>query len=354
VGVWAAISLNRVRFHHRVVLAGLEVWEFGRRAFSTESDSIIASCVQAPWPRGVDARWFDSEVIKYQFFEVSHQRADFLDHTSFFWTVVAARVCCRCAMALSFEWLCRYSSLSLLGVLINDCVRWFMLPMGSTLLVLHIRSWCLPHSVDTLDIRNDEDTTAWWMSGVRNSFFFFWLYKGTIHGQVGMGKVAGSLQAGIGCGIVLLHRCRLPRESMTSIHIMCGCVRVGVWVCVGVWGCVWCVWCVWSVVCVRCVYCVSVYVCMCVCAVCACACTCARARARACARVCVCACVCACMRVCVCACVHVCVACIACVRVCVCACACVCVCVCVHVRVCMDVRLSACRVKCVCVCEMSV
>jgi hypothetical protein len=54
------------------------------------------------------------------------------------------------------------------------------------------------------------------MSGVYNSFFFFWLYKDSIHGAVGLGKVAGYMQArfiehprcavvgvGVGVGVVV-------------------------------------------------------------------------------------------------------------------------------------------------------
>ena len=43
--------------------------------------------------------------------------------------------------------------------------------------------------------RNDEDTTAWWVTGKRSAFFFCCLYRNSFTTAIEIAKVAGYLQA---------------------------------------------------------------------------------------------------------------------------------------------------------------
>ena len=39
--------------------------------------------------------------------------------------------------------------------------------------------------------RNSEDFVAWYVTGKDSAFFFFYLYKEHLHGQIKLGKIAG-------------------------------------------------------------------------------------------------------------------------------------------------------------------
>ena len=48
----------------------------------------------------------------------------------------------------------------------------------------------LPHICYT-SARNDDDKVSWYVTGKACAFFFFYLYKESIHGQIKLGKIAG-------------------------------------------------------------------------------------------------------------------------------------------------------------------
>ena len=48
----------------------------------------------------------------------------------------------------------------------------------------------LPHICYT-SARNDDDKVSWYVTGKASAFFFFYLYKESIHGQIKLGKIAG-------------------------------------------------------------------------------------------------------------------------------------------------------------------
>ena len=49
--------------------------------------------------------------------------------------------------------------------------------------------------------RNESDMVSWWVTGKKSSFFFFMVYKNTLHGDIKLKKIAGEYKdLPKGCG----------------------------------------------------------------------------------------------------------------------------------------------------------
>ena len=53
-------------------------------------------------------------------------------------------------------------------------------------------------------VRNDDDTTSWWMTGRTECLYFLVLFKSSVNGQVRLQKMAGDLQECVVFGVVML------------------------------------------------------------------------------------------------------------------------------------------------------